>query len=228
VKNVVCPYNAAFNVNTYQCECVKSGDYFINGECRACASNEVFNGKSCVCRDDCILIGSVCIPKCGSNQIWSASFSKCVCDNNCYLKGSECFPCPRYSKLGSDGKCSCDFGYIYNSYSDQCVQIACPANSSPSVSSNGVVCVCDSGYGMNANNVCEKINQNQCPSRSVFNVAKLKCECTVTGENMIGNECSSCGLNQGWDGSQVRLQKRTLRNQRKLQDLRLEHLLRWQ
>ena len=112
---------------------------------------------SCICNDGFNRLNDKCVPnapKCPSNQIWNAIYNKCVCDNNCYNKGNDCFPCPKFSKLGSDGKCVCEYGFIYNSYNDQCVQITCPVNSSPLISSNGVLCVCDSGYGMNSKNFC--------------------------------------------------------------------------
>ena len=55
-------------------------------------------------------------------------------------------------------------------------------------------CVCKAGFVPGVG-CCVAIPK--CPARSKWNQDKLRCDCTVTGENMIENQCQTCKKNEG-------------------------------
>lgn len=42
----------------------------------------------------------------------------------------------------------------------------------------------------------------KCPPRSKWNQDKLRCDCSIGGEYMINNVCTSCKDNEGWNGKE--------------------------
>ena len=67
----VCPPSAEYNKEKKRCVC-KSGYYPINGYCRKCKENEVFENGECVCAKDYYLINGVC-GKCASDEVYVPS-----------------------------------------------------------------------------------------------------------------------------------------------------------
>ena len=127
----------------------------FNGQCIApnnCGTNQYYNGTSCVCNNNYIMVSNVCYVSCGANALVNNSQCSCIPGytysstlNQCVVQSSIICG-PNFVTINNKCVCPSSFGIINN----QCV--LCSFNSY--VDQNGN-CVCRPGFSLNPNsNTC--------------------------------------------------------------------------
>lgn len=158
------------------CICKHENFAKINGVCQACPAYSKPNDKKDRC--DC-LPGYIFEPKCG----------KCFVEPRCP---------PNSIVVGTPEGfiCVCNDGFIKTA-EGTCQ--SCGPYSHPNFAKTE--CVCDDGYQWEAAwGKCMQIVTPSCPPRSSWNPQLLRCECKLSNEHLIGNECRACSYNEGWNG----------------------------
>lgn len=154
-----------------QCYC-NDGYFWILGACRACGTNEGYNGVACECylgftRDvngNCVK--STATPKCYLNERYDEVIKACVCiDGTQYVRG-RCLSIP-----------------------------TCPENAYY----NSLTCVCNSGFKLSGGKcVASDAVVPTCPSNSYFN--GVGCTCSIGFFQVSENTCSACPSGTAWNG----------------------------
>lgn len=195
----VCPPGSKFDELREECVCFLAGQYLVDGSCKLCGENEEYHSgyKKFVCRAGYSLSALGCIKVC--NEWEEQSGKTCVCKSNCYLGGGKCTPCPDNMRPSADRNgCVCIDGFAPDT-NGRCVPIIinkCPEGMEYV---SGVGCRCKANYYMEAG-ICKQTPT--CPIKSKWNQAKLRCDCTVVGENMIDGQCVACKEREAWNGKE--------------------------
>ena len=127
------------------------GQVAINGQCvtqNNCGTYQYYNGTSCVCLANYVMISNICYTSCGLNAYLNNSQCSCLPG---YTYSSATNQCVFQSAvicgtnfIAVSNKCICPTGFgILN---NQCV--ICPTNSY--VDQNGN-CICNQAYSLNSN-----------------------------------------------------------------------------
>lgn len=142
-------------VNGDTCLICGPGQVAFNGQCitpNNCGPNQYYNGSSCVCFTNYVLVSNACYVSCGVNAFVNNSQCSCIpgytyspSANQCVVQSS--IVCGA-NFVAINNKCVCpsSFGILNN----QCV--LCPLNSYVDQYGN---CSCTPGYSLNPNtNTC--------------------------------------------------------------------------
>ena len=210
-QSIVCPVNQVYN--NILCECVCILNYYMkDGVCLKfdpinpiCGRNQVYRDKRCVCDTGYYLIGTIC-DVCPPYSTYNLAGLNCVCAQGYELVQGQCrlkviVPVPPVINVPVCGLnerlvnniCTCLPNYylirgvctacVAPSYYDAQLALCrpnCTTNQQLDISS--LTCVCIGGF-VNINGTCKT-----CPAYSVYNRARLTCDC-ITGYTFSSGMC---------------------------------------
>ena len=129
IANAQCPAGSTWNQAQLTCNCNNPAQHVINGACRDCPNNEVWNGSGCVCKADFFRISGVC-RACDPRTTYNGV--DCICNVEFYGNRDKCSPCHNTCAQCSGPEASQCLSCVDISYtlkSGFCTRGTCPPGS---------------------------------------------------------------------------------------------------